>query len=120
MQLQSQLVHAEPGQRVVLVSAWQQGACLGSALGEGGNAEQAEDRAIERLRGRLPAATSSTVSSATSSATAATTATTTAAAPVRVAPSPNRCPSLFPPRPRRSPLCRAAQPGATRLQPGQP
>ncbi|MCT0198252.1 hypothetical protein KQ313_00900 [Synechococcus sp. CS-1325] len=92
MQLQSQLVHAEPGQRVVLVSAWQQGACLGSALGEGGNAEQAEDRAIERLRARLPAATSST----TSFATTATTATTTAAAPVRVAPAPEPVPQPVP------------------------
>lgn len=53
MELLSQLVHAEPGHRVVLVAAWLQGACLGSALGEGSNAEAAEDRAIERLHRRL-------------------------------------------------------------------
>lgn len=52
MQLQAELVHAEPGQRVVKVSAWEQGALLGSALGEGATAELAEDRAIERLRQR--------------------------------------------------------------------
>lgn len=38
MQLQAELVHAEPGQRVVKVSAWEQGALLGSALGEGATA----------------------------------------------------------------------------------
>ncbi|MCP9771614.1 hypothetical protein KBY66_03070 [Synechococcus sp. Tobar12-5m-g] len=53
MQLQSHLVHAEADCRVVLVGAWQQGICLGSALGEGSSAEEAEDRAIERLRRRL-------------------------------------------------------------------
>ncbi|MCP9884411.1 hypothetical protein KBY97_04615 [Synechococcus sp. ATX 2A4] len=52
MQLQAELVHAEPGQRVVKVSAWEQGALLGSALGEAATAELAEDRAIERLRQR--------------------------------------------------------------------
>jgi hypothetical protein len=53
MQLQSHLVHAAADRRVVLVGAWQQGVCLGSALGEGSSAEEAEDRAIERLRRRL-------------------------------------------------------------------
>ena len=53
MQLQSHLVHAAAERRVVLVGAWQQGVCLGSALGEGSSAEEAEDRAIERLRRRL-------------------------------------------------------------------
>jgi hypothetical protein len=38
---------------VVRVSAWHQGACLGSALGEAESAEAAEDRAIERLQQRL-------------------------------------------------------------------
>jgi hypothetical protein len=52
MQLQAELVHAEPGQRVVKVSAWDQGALVGSALGEAATAELAEDRAIERLRRR--------------------------------------------------------------------
>ena len=53
MQLKARLVHAEAGRRVVRVSAWQQGACLGSALGEAESAEAAEDRAIERLQQRL-------------------------------------------------------------------
>jgi hypothetical protein len=52
MQLQAELVHAEPGQRVVKVSAWDQGVLIGSALGEAATAELAEDRAIERLRRR--------------------------------------------------------------------
>ncbi len=55
MQLQARLVHAETGQRVVEVSAWREGACLGQALGEAATAEAAEDRAIARLRQRLPA-----------------------------------------------------------------
>jgi len=53
MQLQAQLVHAEPGQRVVQVSAHRDGMLLGSALGEAGSAEEAEDRAIRRLQARL-------------------------------------------------------------------
>jgi hypothetical protein len=60
MQLRARLVHADAGLRVVQVSAWQGGQCLGSALGEAENAEAAEDRAIERLQQRLgstPAAT---------------------------------------------------------------
>jgi hypothetical protein len=55
MQLKARLVHAETGRRVVRVSAWHQGACLGSALGEAESAEVAEDRAIERLQQRLGA-----------------------------------------------------------------
>lgn len=56
MQLQARLVHAEPGARVVEVSAHQQGRLLASALGEAASAEAAEDRAIERLSQRLGAA----------------------------------------------------------------
>lgn len=59
MQLQARLVHAEPGTRVVEVSAHQQGRRLASALGEAASAEAAEDRAIERLSQRLGAALSS-------------------------------------------------------------
>jgi hypothetical protein len=55
MQLKARLVHAEAGRRVVRVSAWHQGTCLGSALGEAESAEVAEDRAIERLQQRLGA-----------------------------------------------------------------
>jgi hypothetical protein len=59
--LEARLVHAEPGRRVVEVSAWLRGACLGRSLGEGGDAEDAETRAIERLLQRLnqPAALAS-------------------------------------------------------------
>lgn len=53
MQLQARLVHAEPGRRVVEASAHQDGMPLGSALGEGGTAEEAEDRALARLQARL-------------------------------------------------------------------
>ena len=54
--LKVRLVHAEPGQRVVQVSAWQGNSCLGSALGEAAGAEDAEERAIARLHQRLAAA----------------------------------------------------------------
>jgi hypothetical protein len=54
--LKARLVHAEPGQRVVEVSAWQGNSCLGSCLGEAASAETAEERAIERLQQRLGAA----------------------------------------------------------------
>lgn len=53
MQLQVQLVHAEGGRLVVLVTGWIGDQCLGSALGEAGNAEEAEDRAVARLGQRL-------------------------------------------------------------------
>jgi hypothetical protein len=53
MQLQARLAHAETGQRVVEVSAWREGRCLGRCLGEASTAEAAEDRAIERLLMRL-------------------------------------------------------------------
>jgi hypothetical protein len=56
--LKVRLVHAEPGQRVVQVSAWQGNSCLGSALGEAAGAEDAEERAIARLQQRLAAAVS--------------------------------------------------------------
>jgi len=38
---------------VVLVQAFEADRCVGSALGEAANAEDAEDRALERLRNRL-------------------------------------------------------------------
>lgn len=53
MLLQAQLVHAESGRRVVLVSAHEGQRLLGSALGEAADAEQAEDRALQRLLQRL-------------------------------------------------------------------
>lgn len=56
MQLQIQLAHAEAGRRVVQATAWEGNRCLGSALGEGATAEEAEDRAVERLQRRLAVA----------------------------------------------------------------
>jgi hypothetical protein len=49
----ARLVHAEPGQRVVQVSAWRGSSCLGSCLGEADNAEAAEQRALSHLQQRL-------------------------------------------------------------------
>ena len=49
----ARLVHAEPGRRVVQVSAWQGSACLGSSLAEAGSADLAEDQALARLQQRL-------------------------------------------------------------------
>lgn len=51
--LKARLVHAEPGQRVVELSAWQGEHCLGSCLGEAASAEEAEERAHQRLLARL-------------------------------------------------------------------
>ncbi len=53
MLLRARLAHADSGQRVVEVSAWDDGRCLGSALGEAPTAEAAEDRALQRLLRRL-------------------------------------------------------------------
>lgn len=49
MELKAQLVHAESGRRVVEVQAFDGSRWLGSALGEAADAEQAEDRARQRL-----------------------------------------------------------------------
>lgn len=53
MQFEVRLVHAEAGRRVVEARALEQGQLLGMALGEGGDAEDAEDRALARLCQRL-------------------------------------------------------------------
>jgi hypothetical protein len=53
MQLQVRLVHAEPGARVVAVTALLEGRPQATALGEGRTAEEAEDRARQRLQSRL-------------------------------------------------------------------
>ncbi len=60
MQLQVQLVHAEGGRLVVHVTGWNGDQFLGSALGEAGNAEEAEDRALARLQQRLNASPAQT------------------------------------------------------------
>lgn len=73
MQLQVRLVHAEPGHRVVEVTAYRQGETLGSALGEAGTAEEAEDRARARLAKQLapaiPAAVAAPIAKAGQSST---------------------------------------------------
>ncbi|MFM7550660.1 MAG: hypothetical protein ACKO7Z_07880 [Cyanobacteriota bacterium] len=53
LQLRARLVHAEPGRRVVELTARLGGELLGSSLGEGASAEEAEDRALARLQQRL-------------------------------------------------------------------
>ena len=53
--LKARLVHAEPGSRVVEASAWRGDQCLGSCLGEAADAEQAEQRARQRLQALLEA-----------------------------------------------------------------
>ena len=58
--LKARLVHAEPGSRVVEVSAWRGEQCLGSCLGEAADAEQAEQRARQRLQGLLEATPAAT------------------------------------------------------------
>ena len=55
MRVQIQLVHAEAGRSVVLASAMDAQECIASALGEGDNAEAAEDRARSRLALQLGA-----------------------------------------------------------------
>jgi hypothetical protein len=53
MEFLARLVHADAQRRVVLVKAFAGERCLGSALGEAANAEEAEDRARDRLHQRL-------------------------------------------------------------------
>jgi hypothetical protein len=104
MQLQARLVHAEPGHRVVEITALRQGELLGSALGEAATAEEAEDRALNRLQARLrngeppPAAPSPAAPSP--------------AAPPPAAPSPAPHPPAEPPLP--------PAPPATAMSPEDP
>jgi len=53
MNFRVRLVHADGQQRIVVVQAFEGERCLGSALGEASSAEEAEDRAMERLLQRL-------------------------------------------------------------------
>lgn len=57
MQWRAELVHAESGVRVVQLSAWQEGQCLGSTLAEAPTVEEAERKAEGLLRKRLTIAT---------------------------------------------------------------
>jgi hypothetical protein len=53
MRTQAQLCHIDTNRCVVLVTAYGETDVLGSALGEGATAEQAEDRALQRLNERF-------------------------------------------------------------------
>jgi len=53
MQIRAELCHVDTLRCVVRVEAWNDGALQGSALGEAATAEDAEDRALERLNARL-------------------------------------------------------------------
>lgn len=53
MNFRVRLVHADGQKRIVVAQAFEGERCLGSALGEASSAEEAEDRAIDRLTHRL-------------------------------------------------------------------
>ena len=55
MRIEIELVHADPGHRVVRASAIGAEGCLAMALGEGSSAEDAEERARTRLAAQLAA-----------------------------------------------------------------
>ena len=68
LQLNVQLLHAEPGSRVVLVQISRAGQVIDAALGEAATAEAAEDRARQRLGEHLPVAATPTASAPTANA----------------------------------------------------
>ena len=53
MQIRAELCHVDTLRCIVRVEAWHDGALQGSALGEAATAEDAEERALQRLNGRL-------------------------------------------------------------------
>ena len=53
MQIRAELCHVDTLRCIVRVEAWHDGALLGSALGEAATAEEAEERALQRLNTRL-------------------------------------------------------------------
>ena len=53
LQILARLVHAEPGSRIVEVTALRGEQCLGSALAEADHVETAEERALQRLMALL-------------------------------------------------------------------
>ena len=105
MQWQNQLVHAEAGRRVVQASAWEGDRCLGSALGEGATAAEAEDRAVERLQRRLGSGSA---------------AVPPAVGPVRPTPSPSPRPAPAPISQPPAPLPSSEPLPATGLPPAAP
>ena len=67
MRTHSQLCHVTSDRCVVLVEAYEGTTPLGSALGEGGTAAEAEDQALSRLRSRLAASETAPVETAVNS-----------------------------------------------------
>jgi len=67
MRTHSQLCHVTSDRCVVLVEAYEGTTPLGSALGEGGTAAEAEDQALSRLRSRLASETAPVETAANSS-----------------------------------------------------
>ena len=67
MRTHSQLCHVTSDRCVVLVEAYEGTTPLGSALGEGGTAAEAEDQALSRLRSRLAASETAPVEKAVNS-----------------------------------------------------
>ncbi len=53
MQIRAELCHVDTLRCIVRVEAWHDGALQGSALGEAATAEEAEERALQRLNTRL-------------------------------------------------------------------
>lgn len=104
MQLVARLVHAEPERRVVLVSAMEGERTLASALGEASHAEEAEDRARQRLLNRL---------AADPAAAAAAAPPVQAAPPAPPPPTPSPTPPPGQERPRQEPTRRLRQPPAS-------
>ncbi|MCB4406720.1 hypothetical protein [Synechococcus sp. MU1642] len=55
MQIRAELCHVDTLRCIVRVEAWHDGSLQGSALGESATAEEAEERALQRLNTRLEA-----------------------------------------------------------------
>ena len=53
MQIRAELCHVDTLRCIVRVEVWHEGAVQGSALGEAATAEEAEERALQRLNSRL-------------------------------------------------------------------
>ncbi|WP_094584701.1 hypothetical protein [Synechococcus sp. BO 8801] len=109
MHVQVRLLHCDGGRRVVLVSARDGERFLGSALGEAGDAEEAEDRARARLLARLqdPGPAAAAPERAPS-------------LPERVSASPTPGPAAEPPAPLPTRTVAASEPGLPAPAPAAP
>ena len=126
IQFQVRLVHADSGNRVVVVTALRGTTPLGSALGEAANAEEAEQRALDRLLGRLgpleepPAATPRTPEPAAPPAMSPAPLPTAAAPTAATAPGGRTGPRLPPAPVQRPPISVPASPGPAATAPAAP